>query len=175
MKRLIRKLGNPRSDEYLDYIDSHRKRVKKAWDKFLKPFLQDEGYEDYIINEVEADILQHDMSKYQEDEFQGYCNHWYPSPGYDDDSDYDKAWMLHKHRNPHHWQYWVTLHDDGSTYPIDMDFKSICNMLCDWSSFQFTADGGTAVDWYNKEGDSMILSDNTRDIVEDILDRCEGL
>ena len=175
MKRLIRNLGNPRSDEYLDQIDSHRKRVKKAWDKFLKPFLQDEGYEDYIINEVEADILQHDMSKYQEDEFEGYCNHWYPSPGYDDDSDYDKAWMLHKHRNPHHWQYWVTLHDDGSTYPIDMDFKSICNMLCDWSSFQFTADGGTAVDWYNKEGDSMILSDNTRDIVEDILDRCEGL
>ena len=175
MKRLVRKLGNPRANEYLDYIDSHRKRVKRAWDEILKPFLDHIGIEDYMINIIEADILQHDMSKYQGDEFYGYCNHWYPCEGYTDDSSYDEAWMLHKHRNPHHWQYWVTLHDDGSVYPLDMNFKSVCNMLCDWSSFQYTEDGGTAKDWYESEGSSMILSDNTRATVERILRLCKGL
>lgn len=177
MKKLIRKFENPRADEYIDYIDSHRRRVEKAWDDILKPFLKNEGYEDLIITEIEADILQHDISKYEEDEFQGYCNHFYPAPGYDDDSDYEKAWMLHKHRNPHHWQYWVTLHDDGTTSPIDMDFKSICNMLCDWSSFQFTDDpeAGTANHWYQKIRDDIILDSDTRDVVEYILEQCEDL
>ena len=37
MKRLVRKLGNTRANEYLDYNETHIKRVKRAWDEILKP------------------------------------------------------------------------------------------------------------------------------------------
>ena len=55
-----------------------------------------------------------------------------------------------------------------------MPMESICEMLCDWSSFQFTGKG-TANEWYEKNKDKMILSDATRDIVEDLLERCKEL
>ena len=48
-------------------------------------------------------------------------------------------------------------------------------MLCDWSSFQYTTDGGTAAEWYEKVCDKIILADDTRDGVESLLEHCEGL
>lgn len=25
---------------------------------------------------------------------------------------FNRAWLLHIHRNPHHWQHWVLINDD---------------------------------------------------------------
>lgn len=51
-----------------------------------------------------------------------------------------------------------------------MPFEYICEMLCDWSSFQFIFDPkSTANKWYKDNKNNMILFDNTRKEVERLL------
>ena len=43
---------------------------------------------------------------------------------------YSDAWMHHKGRNKHHWQYWVD-GIDGELIPLEMPDKYIKEMICD--------------------------------------------
>ena len=49
---------------------------------------------------------------------------------------FDKAWLLHIHRNPHHWQYWILREDNpvfiGKSKIIPMPVKYLKEMLADW-------------------------------------------
>lgn len=43
-------------------------------------------------------------------------------------------------------------------------------MLCDWSSFQYVVDkNSTANNWYQKNKNKMVLSDSTRQTIEELL------
>ena len=42
-------------------------------------------------------------------------------------------------------------------------------MLCDWHSFSYKNSESTANKWYNDNKDKMLLSDNTKKIIENIL------
>src|SRR5688572_29402107 len=33
---------------------------------------------------------------------------------------FDKAWLHHQHRNPHHWQHWLLREDDGDLKTLPM-------------------------------------------------------
>lgn len=76
-------------------------------------------------------LLTHDLSKLLPSEWFPYADHFYdremadretfaygfPTEGapygcFVDDR-FTLAWLYHQHRNPHHWQYWVTRKDDG--------------------------------------------------------------
>ena len=64
----------------------------------------------------------------------------------------------------------VSIDENGKIIPLDMPVKYICEMLCDWSSFQFVVDkNSTASDWYQKNKNKMVLSDSTRQTVEELL------
>ena len=42
-----------------------------------------------------------------------------------------KAWLLHIHRNPHHWQYWVLINDnpeEGENL-IEMPYNYIIGLV----------------------------------------------
>ena len=52
---------------------------------------------------------------------------------------------------------------------MDMPFEYVCEMLCDWSSFHYVNPESTANNWYNKNKKNMILSDETRELVELLL------
>lgn len=162
-----------RSPEYDEYLNTHIDNVIKAWKEILRSAIDDGD----VVHNVDLLINSHDASKHDKDEYDAYLNHFYPANGGDipdEDPEFDLAWLKHIHNNPHHWQYWVLVRDSGETVGIDMPMESICEMLCDWSSFQFTGKG-TANEWYEKNKDKMILSDATRDIVEDLLERCKEL
>ena len=47
---------------------------------------------------------------------------------------YSAAWLHHKSRNMHHWEYWVEFRDDGSEYYVKMPMNYLKEMLCDWLS-----------------------------------------
>lgn len=52
----------------------------------------------------------HDWDKFEPDEFFPYAQTFYKVDGsgqYVETVDFAHAWMLHQHRNKHHWQYWV--------------------------------------------------------------------
>lgn len=172
MKRYVRSSSNLCQSEYNAYLMKHVNGVKKAWREILYPSILTESDEDVESITNVADLVDnHDRSKYQKDEYEAYLNYFYPDRNNKKDSKaFDMAWLLHQKRNPHHWQYWCLIKDEGEVVPMDMPFEYICEMLCDWSSFQFVFDPkSTANKWYSDNKKKMTLSDNTRKKVERLL------
>ena len=172
MKRVRR--FNPRYKEYLDYLDAHIGAVIQSWEEVLRPAIEESGDEELLsqlnLDEIGLQVYNHDQSKYGDEEFTAYCNHWYPQDGSDvehtsdrpeGDVEYDYAWSHHQHNNPHHSQYWLIVKDDGEIQALDIPLNYICELLCDWHSFSRKEDGNTAYDWWNMNRDSFIMSDNT--------------
>ena len=156
-------------DKYIDYIKRHQAGVLKSWKNILYPALLTESdYDVELLTDIEILINCHDESKFKSDEFDAYCDYFYPSEeNAKDEEAFNKAWFLHQRRNPHHWQYWCLIKDSGKIIPLDMPVKYICEMLCDWSSFQFVVDkNSTANNWYQKNKNKMVLSDSTRTVEE---------
>ena len=106
---------------------------------------------------------------------------------YDGRLEFDYAWLHHLHNNPHHWQHWVLLEDDGSGKPKSLEIPDnyIFEMICDWWSFSWRnylealSKGESSnpiehlyeiFDWYNDHKTKMYLGEKTRQKVEKILD-----
>lgn len=102
-----------KTSEYMDYISEHKKNIQKAWDEIRNAtigisLLQRPA----ILDEMSWRIKNHDDSKFSEEEFVPYRQHFYPVDGEDvDPAAFDRAWRTHYRRNDHHWQYWVD--EDG--------------------------------------------------------------
>lgn len=168
-----------RSDEYNEYLDDHIGNVIRSWTEMLRPALEESHkFDSEELNEIEDQIKQHDKSKYDKEEYLPYLHHFYPedhSEVKDDgeDPDFDYAWLRHQHLNPHHWQHWVLTRDSGETVPMDIPLKYVLEMLCDWHSFSAKYPTSTAADWYSKNKDKFILTDDTRKLVEKYVKHLE--
>ena len=80
--------------------------------------------------------LFHDLSKYSPSEFwvgaKYYTGTKSPNEGERDRYGYSKAWMHHKGRNRHHFEYWVDINADTHNYaPVKMPLKYVIEMFCD--------------------------------------------
>lgn len=86
-----------KTSEYMDYLADHKKNVQKAWDELKNattgvPLLQ----RPYIVDEMNWRIKCHDDSKFSEEEFVPYRQHFYPVDGEQvDQAAFDKAWKIH--------------------------------------------------------------------------------
>lgn len=124
--------------------------------------------------------LWHDMSKFSLIEYFAYVNKFGRSLKevtnngklYDPNSqpyEFQKAW-LHHQRNKHHWQAWCSIADGGKLVPIDMPEVYIKEMIADWISAGKTySTKSDPVEWYNEHKDKLIFTDNTRKLIEKIL------
>ncbi len=45
---------------------------------------------------------------------------------------FSRAWLLHQHRNPHHWQFWILREDSGKTFALTPKAIDADEMLADW-------------------------------------------
>lgn len=172
MIKILTERVNNRSEEYYEYLDQHISGVKKAFNEIKENL----DLNEYELEELEYQIEQHDKSKYEDEEFYPYLYHFYPSEaGKDTKEFYDAAWNHHQKSNKHHWQYWIIIKDGGEQYPLDMPLHYIIEMLCDWSSFKYKNPESTANKWYDDNKDKMILSDNTRKTVEELLNKFTNL
>ena len=135
----------------------------------LMPVLMDEGIEQSVINEITECVRLHDQSKWDQEEYDAYLAYFYPMDDQDKDelieSAFDMAWLHHQKVTPHHWQYWILIRDEGKQVPMDMPLKYVIEMLCDWQSMGYKY-GDTAFDWWTNNKDKMIMSDNTRTLVD---------
>lgn len=136
--------------------------------------------------------LAHDISKFKPSEFKAYRNFFcgkYKS--YTDFSTclriefdcwsiskegvqeaFDYAWLSHQHTNPHHWQHWLLRMDDGSTQAMPMPTQYWKEMVCDWIGAGLAITGKREFKtWYSNNKDKMILHDQTRANVEEMLNR----
>lgn len=158
------------SKEYDNYIKQHVENVYKGfkWIEDNAPELLLDEYSDY-----KHLIFNHDTSKHNPDEYEAYDTYFYGgNRSFEVVSNFRRAWLLHIHRNPHHWQYWVLINDDPEEGEIllDMPLPYIIEMVCDWWAFSWKKGNLYEIfKWYEEHKGYMKLSSNTRANVEYIL------
>ena len=147
------------SFQYDQYLANHRANVKRGFD-WLCENLSD------VTNDISDAAWQiefaHDKSKDEEDEYNAYDAYFYGNNrSYKVVQDYQKAWLIHIHRNPHHWQYWILIHDDME----NGDWWA-----CSWANGNLYE----IFNWYAEHSKFMKLAPRTRETVEDILDKIKN-
>jgi hypothetical protein len=80
--------------------------------------------------------LLHDLSKYSPTEFIVGCKYYQgmrsPNNAEREEKTYSEAWMHHKGRNKHHYEYWTDYSTDGKgIVPVPMPRKYIAEMFVD--------------------------------------------
>ena len=91
--------------QYDMYLSEHIGNVRKSWD-----LIKDKIDDNELVNEVTALVINHDKSKYGEEEYEPYLEYFY---GDKDEDAFNVAWNHHQKSNPHHWQYWLLREDEG--------------------------------------------------------------
>jgi hypothetical protein len=153
-------------EENKKYIEEHKANVKKFadWLKENLPELFDNIDLD-LFNEM---ILEHDDSKFSEEEFEPYAQKWFgdgiKTP------EYEEAWKHHWTNNEHHPEFWL-----GE----DMPYIYILEMICDWGSFSMKSGNMKELsEFYFKEArddEEKNLSENTKIIIEEILEKLDAV
>ena len=150
------------------------------------------GLECFKVNLFWRGLI-HDLSKFLPSEWLPYTNYFYGKKDSDikkgrdetgyykptdtGDESFDFAWLLHQKRNRHHWQWWVLPEDDGGTKIIEMDYKYILEMVCDWvgagkAQGFFSPENDKYKEtrkWYSKNRKNMQIGENTSKIIEGII------
>lgn len=125
--------------------------------------------------------IMHDMSKLMPDEFFPYAHYFYLENGerYTGAKDltlvdnFNKAWLKHIHRNPHHWQYWLLKMDNGANMALKMPEQFVEEMFCDWVGAGKAIMGihSNVAKWYENNENNMILHNLTRANIESKIRR----
>ena len=90
--------------------------------------------------------LTHDLSKYSPTEFLNGAKYYQgtrsPNNAEREDKGYSEAWIHHKGRNPHHYEYWTDLNRQTRRYePIPVPRKYLAEMIMDRRAACMTYEG----------------------------------
>lgn len=153
---------------YKEYCENHIENVKKSFD-FLKENVP-EIIQGLDLELLEKNISEHDSSKFSEKEIKGYENKFF---GNGDLDEFHKAFLDHIHHSPHHWQYWVLVHDNGKDDTlIEMPKEYVIEMICDWMSFSIAKDDlNELFEFYKNQKDIMRLNKKSKEFLEDCLNK----
>lgn len=80
--------------------------------------------------------LRHDLSKYSPTEFITGAKHYLgtrsPNEAEREEYGYSKAWLHHKGRNRHHFEYWTDYNKETHrSEPVRMPYNYLAEMFCD--------------------------------------------
>lgn len=152
--------------EYTDYVVAHKERVTEFAD-WLKENCP-EIFDGVDLEAFDDIIKEHDESKYSKEEFEPYAQHFYGDKK--NDFEFGEAWKHHWLNNEHHPEFWL-----GE----DMPYIYILEMICDWGSFGVASGNLRELSdfYYNKAKDDeeKNLSDNTKIIIEEILNKINSV
>ncbi len=124
--------------------------------------------------------LRHDLSKYTPTEFWAgakyYAGTHSPNENERRDRGYSLAWMHHKGRNRHHFEYWSDVNiNTKKTEPVEMPVRFAAEMFCDRVAASKIYKGkdytnASALEYYEK-GDKKIrfIHENTAKLLESWL------
>lgn len=163
------------SVEYNDYLKEHIMNVQNAeiWLYDNIDLGQPEGTGVYSLD--------HDESKFSDIEYPAYDNYFYGgNKSYEVKQNFEYAWLHHIHNNPHHWQYWVLFWDDPTGKApykaLEMPKHDVIEMIADWWSFSWKSGNLREIfKWYDDHKKTIILNENTRELVEDILGKIKAV
>ena len=120
--------------------------------------------------------LFHDLSKYSPTEFipgaKYYLGTRSPNEGEREAIGYSCAWMHHKGRNKHHFEYWVDVHPERKQYePVEMPIRYVTEMFCDriaaskiYQGEKYTDE--SALNYFIRGNARSKMHQNTADLLE---------
>ena len=116
--------------------------------------------------------LTHDLSKYSPTEFGIGIRYWQgtrsPNAAEREEKGYSEAWMHHKGRNRHHYEYWTDMHPVTKTYEaIPMPRKYLAEMVMDRIAACRTYQGknytdGSALEYLDKSREQHLMHPETK-------------
>lgn len=116
--------------------------------------------------------LTHDLSKYAPVEFWNGARYYQgdrsPNAAEREDKGYSEAWMHHKGRNRHHYEYWTDMDRVTRTYrPIPMPRRYLVEMVMDRRAACMTYQGrdytdGSALKYFEKGIERELMHPDTR-------------
>lgn len=160
------------SKQYDEYLTDHLDGVRQAY-LWLEKNIPDifVGHEEEQTLARRHCLFAHDASKKTAAEYPAYDDYFYGEKTDDVIDAFNYAWLHHIHKNPHHWQHWVLIHDDEPMEALEMPFEYVIEMICDWWSFSWKkGDLNEIFQWY-EDHKGMLLHPETRKLVESILAR----
>lgn len=125
--------------------------------------------------------LLHDMSKYSLTEFRVGAKYFQgtrsPNNAEREDIGYSSAWLHHKGRNKHHFEYWIDYTAQGGEGPLSgmkMPDNYIVEMIMDriaaskvYKKSDYT--DRSPLEYYNRSKSKVILHPHTREMLELLL------
>ena len=122
----------------------------------------------------------HDLSKYSWTEFWVGCRYYQgtrsPNNAEREDKGYSTAWLHHKGRNRHHYEYWIDYSMDGSgrLTGMKMPVKYVVEMFLDRIAASKVYHGDTYTDrdpleYYAKGKAGELMHPETRKLLEKLL------
>ena len=152
-----------KEEEYNNYIVEHTRNVFTVYTR-LKKYIENQSVE--FKNELFHNIDEHDDSKWNDLEFYGYRQYFYPCKNeIKCQKTFDKSWLNHIHSNPHHWEYWAI---PGVNKAIEIPFIYILEMMCDWTAMSIKFNNYPS-NWYSQNKDKMIIHENSKLIIDSWL------
>lgn len=121
--------------------------------------------------------LLHDFSKYAPSEFMTGVHYYQgtmsPNSAERNAIGYSTAWLHHKGRNKHHWEYWVDFTRSGLK-PAKMPTKYVLEMFCDRVAASMVYrgkdyDDSYPLQYYESGKHSYIMHPQTRALLEELL------
>ena len=123
--------------------------------------------------------LTHDLSKYSPTEFLTGARYYQgtrsPNAAEREDKGYSEAWMHHKGRNRHHYEYWTDMNRQTRNYEaIPMPRKYLVEMVMDRRAACMTYQGkdyrdDSALVYFNRSRERQLMHDQTRQELAYIL------
>lgn len=121
--------------------------------------------------------LVHDLSKFSPTEFwesvKYYNGSMSPILFAKRKQGYSKAWLHHKGRNKHHWEYWIDFSREG-VVPAKMPTRYVVEMFCDRVAATMVYRGenfdvSAPLDYYNKTHGYYVIHQETDAMIKDML------
>ena len=123
--------------------------------------------------------LTHDLSKYSPTEFRAGARYFQgtrsPNAAEREDKGYSEAWMHHKGRNRHHYEYWTDMSLQTRNYEsVPMPRRYLVEMVMDRIAACRTYQGkaytpGSALAYFEKSRERVLMNGKTRQELEYIL------
>ncbi len=123
--------------------------------------------------------LRHDLSKYSPAEFipgaKYYTGTRSPNEGEREAYGYSLAWMHHKGRNKHHFEYWTDYYPPTKlVQPVKMPLRYVVEMFCDrvaaskiYQGEKYTDDA--PLEYFLKAKHRRVIHPETSDLIEKLL------
>ena len=123
--------------------------------------------------------LFHDLSKYSPSEFfpgvKYYTGFKSPNEAQRINEGYSSAWMHHKGRNRHHYEYWSDVSLSSKKYePVEMPCKYVAEMFCDRVAaskvyYKENYTQSVPYEYFMRSADKAEMHPKTRAQIEDLL------